>query len=54
MGIPEGEEGEKGTGEIFEEIMTEFPHTNDGYQIIDLGSSEYTKHHTHTHTHHYT
>ena len=40
IGTPEGEERQKGTGEIFKAIMTKhFPR----HQTTDLGSSEKTK-----------
>ena len=35
MGIPQGEEREKVTEQIFEAIMTEFPQMNIKHQIID-------------------
>ena len=43
-GNTRGEEREKGTEEIFEEIMTEnLPQVNVRHQTTDIGSSENTK-----------
>ena len=44
MGIPEGEEREKGTKAIFEAIMTEdLPQINVRHQTTAAGSAENTK-----------
>lgn len=41
--IPEGEEREKGTEEIFETMIENIPQVNIRHQTTDPGSSEYTK-----------
>ena len=43
MRIPEGKEREKGTEEIIEVILTNFPKSVLGQEATDPGSSENTK-----------